>query len=191
MGWLQLDRLCDGLEAPLPSPAGGSAAAVAAAMAASLVVMVGRGSPGWNSGLDAAESAAGLRERLLELGAEDVEAVAAAIASSKTGGDSAKADAWSWATRVPAEIAERAADVAVLAVAAAQAGKRPMRADAEAAGLLAMAATRIGATIVAANLASGMLSAGEAHSLRNSARQAAERAGIGPELEAVLGPGDR
>jgi hypothetical protein len=66
-----------------------------------------------------------------------------------------------------------------------------MRADAEAARLLALAATRIGATIVAANLASGMLSAGEAHSLRNSARQAAERAGIGPELEAVLGPGDR
>ena len=178
MGWLGVDQLCDGLEAPLPSPAGGSAAAVAGAMAASLVVMVGRGSADWAGGADAMRLAAGLRERLLALGAEDVEAVASLLEARQTDGGP-EADAWLAASRVPAEIAECAADVSVLAVAAAQLGKRPMRADAEAAVLLARTATKIAAGILATNLASGRVATPEAERLRATVKQAVERAGAG------------
>ena len=62
-----------------------------------------------------------------------------------------------------------------------------MRADAEAAVLLARTATQVAVTIVAANLAAPFLPRDEAESLRDAAWSAAERAGIGPEVEAVLG----
>ena len=86
MDRLGLDRACEGFEAPLPSPAGGSAAAASGAMAASLVVMVGRGSPDWPAGPDVSESAVSLRTRLLEAGAEDVEAVGAVLAAGRRRG---------------------------------------------------------------------------------------------------------
>ena len=190
MGWLSTEQLCDAFESPLPSPAGGSAAAVAGAMAASLVAMVGRGSSDWAEGLDAAASATLLRRRLLELGAEDVEAVAAVVASRRDGDDSAQADAWVWASRVPAEIAARAADVAVLAVSASENGKRPMRADAVAAVSLARAATGIAASIVAANLGSRRVPVDVARSLQDAAGDAAERAGITAGQEGAPGADD-
>ena len=192
MDRLGLDRLCEAFEAPLPSPAGGSAAAASGAMAASLVVMVGRGSPDWAAGLDASESAALLRTRLLEAGAEDVEAVGAVLAAGRGRNGSLESsselvDALLWASRVPVEIAACAAEVSVLAAAASREGKRPMQADAEAAVLLARTATQVAVTIAAANLAVPVLPRAEAESLRDAAWSAAERAGIRPEVEAVLG----
>lgn len=156
---LAIDELCEAFEAPVPSPAGGSAAAAVAAIAASLVVMVGRGSPAWSDGAQAAVSAAGLRQRLLALGGEDEEAVAALLVASRTaarvesGADRAGfVQALARASQVPLEIAERAADVAALAARAADEGKRPMRADADAAAALAVAAARVALAIVDANL---------------------------------------
>ena len=69
-----LDRFLDELEAPAPSPCGGTAAAVAAAMAASLVTMVARGSGDWADGAGIASQARALRSRLTALGDEDAAA---------------------------------------------------------------------------------------------------------------------
>lgn len=161
-------------------------------MAASLVVMVGRGSPDWEDGLDASDSAASLRARLLEAGAEDVEAVGAVLAAGRVRDGSIESgselvEALLWASRVPVEIASCAAEVSVLAAAASREGKRPMQDDAEAAVMLARTATQVAVTIVAANLAVPVLPRAEAESLRDAAWSAAKRAGIGPEVEAVLG----
>jgi formiminotetrahydrofolate cyclodeaminase len=189
MARLEMYRLCAEFEAPVPSPAGGSAAAAVAAIAASLVVMVGRGSPDWSAGAEAAASADVLRDRLLALGGEDVEAVAAVVAASRDSPQPALHDdeselvrALLRASQVPLEIAEGAADVAALAAAAAHEGKRPMRADADAAAVLAAAATQVAASIVSGNLSA--LPPGHAQEeiprLLEAARLAAERASIRP-----------
>ena len=191
MGRLEMDRLCEAFEAPVPSPAGGSAAAAVGAIAASLVAMVGRDSPGWPAGADATVAAAGLRDRLLALGGEDVEAVAAALSAQRAralaaDGEAQFGEAMVWASRVPLEIAECAAEVSVLAVDAAREGKRPMRADAEAAVLLARTATQVAVTIVAGNLGAPGVPAETAGRLGELALLASERAGIGPETRAAL-----
>ena len=154
-----LDELLDGLAAAAPSPAGGTAAAVVAAMAASLVAMVGRGSPDWPAGPEAAERAAALRERLLALGEADVQAFGAVLTAARAAraggpgdGRHALAEALLGASAVPLEIAERAADVAELAASAAREGRGPLRLDAEAAWLLAEAATRAASLLVSGNL---------------------------------------
>jgi formiminotetrahydrofolate cyclodeaminase len=177
---LAIDELCAALEAPLPSPAGGSAAAAVAAIAASLVAMVGRGSPGWPDGAAAAAAATGLRERLLALGGEDVEAVAGALAASRaarseTDRDSGElAQALTRATRVPLEIAGHAAEVAGLAARAVAEGKRPMRPDAEAAAALAETAGRVALAIVHTNLAAPGLPGDETDRLREAAAETGE-----------------
>lgn len=148
---VELGDLLDALEAPAPSPAGGTAAAVAAAMAASLVVMVGRGSPAWPDGAAVALDAGAARERLLELGAEDVEAFAAVLAAFRTSAD--PRDSLIHAAEVPLEIAKLAAQVAELAARAGRDGKRPLSADAEVAAVLASAACRAAMLVVRANLA--------------------------------------
>lgn len=151
-----LRELLDGLEAAAPSPAGGTAAAVVAAMAASLVAMVGRESLEWPDGAAAALDAATLRDRLLALGAEDVQAFAAvlsAVRGPREPGSTALVEALVRASVVPLEISERAADVAELAARAARKGKRPLRPDAEAATILAEAATRAASLLVRVNIA--------------------------------------
>lgn len=145
-----VDELLRGLEAPVPSPAGGAAAAIVAAMAASLVVMAGRESPAWLDGRTVAADAGAHRDRLLALGAKDVKAVTAVLRSSDA---AALAEALIHAADVPLEIADRAADVAELAALAAIEGKPPLRADAKAAAILAEAATRAAALIVRVNAA--------------------------------------
>ena len=189
MGRLEMDRLCEAFEAPVPSPAGGSAAAAVGAIAASLVAMVGRDSPGWPAGADATVAAVGLRDRLLALGGEDVEAVAAVLSAQRAlaaDGETQFGEAMVWASRVPLEIAECAAEVSVLAVDAAREGKRPMRADAEAAVFLARTATQVAVTIVAGNLGAPGMPAETAGRLGELALLASERAGIGPEMRAAL-----
>lgn len=170
-----LDELLAGLAAAAPSPAGGTAAAAVAAMAASLVVMVGRESPGWAAGADIAARATHLRDRLVALGAEDVQAFAAVLAASRADDSGAFAKALVRASEVPLEIAERAADVAEIATRAATEGKRPMRPDAEVAGILAEAATRAATLLVRVNVrALPAGSAGETAAQLLSAAQAAE-----------------
>lgn len=154
MAWPALQHLCEELEAPLPSPAGGSAAAAAAAMAASLVVMVGRGSPGWAEGAAAADRAASVRDRLVTLGEEDAVALAALVtaARSERAGEAGVPAALARSTGVPREIAALAVEVEALAAEARAAGKPAMRGEAAAAGALAAAAARIASSIVAANV---------------------------------------
>lgn len=181
-----MDRLCEQFAAPVPSPAGGSAAAATAAIAASLVEMIGRGSPAWPTGAAAAAAATLARDRLLALGAEDVEAVAAAFAGSQRRSAPAhgtdrpdRSATLVRASRVPLEIAECAAEVAELAVAAGAQGRRAMRADADAAAALAATAAQVAAAIAIGNL--GALppdhAPEEIAQLRDAARRAAARAG--------------
>ena len=151
-----ISELLTALEAAAPSPAGGTAAAVVAAMAASLVVMVGRTSPEWPDGTEIAIEAATLRDRLVALGAEDVRAFAAVLSAVRNPAESAAGalvEALVRASEVPLEIAQSAADVAQLAARAADEGKSQLRPDANAAAILAEAATRAAASLVRVNVA--------------------------------------
>ena len=179
--------MCQEFEAPIPSPAGASAAAATAALSASLVVMVGRASPGWPEGAATATAAADLRQRLLALGQEDVDAVAEVIRLTgrreRSGPDSPEAGAEREravlrASSTPLEIAELAADVAGLAAHAAMNGQRPMRADASAARALAVAAAQTAASVVTGNLAARTNAppADQAMRLREAALRASARA---------------
>ena len=156
-----LDRFLDELEAPAPSPCGGTAAAAAAAMAASLVVMVARGSAEWADGAGIASQARALRSRLTALGDEDAAAFEHVIATMRKGNDAGTAErrdhalgeALVQAAEVPLRIAEAAADVAELAALAASEGSPHLRPDATAAATLAEAAVRAATHLVEINLA--------------------------------------
>ena len=154
-----LDPFLDELEAPAPSPCGGSAAAAAAAMAASLVTMVARGSSRWADGADVALRAQALRARLTTLGDDDAVAFEQVLAAmgNRSGTpeqrDLAVGTALLHAAEVPLRIAEAAADVAGVAAVAAAEGSPKMRSDATAAAMLAEAATRAAAQLVEINLA--------------------------------------
>jgi formiminotetrahydrofolate cyclodeaminase len=151
-------ELLEALEAPAPSPCGGSAAALSAAMAASLVTLVARTSPAWDEAAGIAAQSATLRARLVVLADEDVAVFAAALealeAARETGGarDRLLGVALSRAADVPLAIATAAADVAELAADAALHGNDATRADAAAAATLAEAAARAAAHLVEVNL---------------------------------------
>jgi formiminotetrahydrofolate cyclodeaminase len=149
----------DALEAPAPSPCGGSAAALAAAMAASLVTLVARRARDWPDAAGVAAQGSALRARLLRLADEDARAYAAAMealaAARESGGerDRMLGLALERAADVPLAIAGAAADVTELAAAAARHGPAALRPDALTAVLLAEAACRSGARLVEVNLA--------------------------------------
>ncbi len=153
-----LDRFLDELEAPAPSPCGGTAAAVAAAMAAALVTMVARGSVDWEDGPGIASRARALRSRLTTLGGDDSAAFALVMAAMRDRSgtpdqrDFAIGTALVHAAEVPLRIAEAAADVAELAAVATTEGAPQLRPDATAAAALAEAATRTAAHLVEINL---------------------------------------
>ena len=159
----------DALEAPAPSPCGGTAAAAAAAMAASLVTMVARGSGDWDDAAGVAAQGRALRARLLALGDADTQAFANVLMRMRepTGTaeqrDFALGDALLQAAEVPLRIAEAAADVAELAAFAAAEGAPQLRPDASAAATLAEAAVRASTHLVEINLATV---AGDRHSAR-------------------------
>lgn len=159
----------DALEAPAPSPCGGTAAAAAAAMAASLVTMVARGSGDWDDAAGVAAQGRALRARLLALGDADTQAFANVLMRMRepTGTaeqrDFALGDALIQAAEVPLRIAEAAADVAELAAFAAAEGAPQLRPDASAAATLAEAAVRASTHLVEINLATV---AGDRHSAR-------------------------
>lgn len=181
---LPLSGLLDALEAPAPSPSGGSAAAVAGAMAASLVVLVGRLSPSWPEAAGVTAQAASLRTRLIGLAEEDVRAYAAALealaAARESGGarDHLLGVALEGAADVPLRIAGACADVTALGAQAVFSGKSELRPDATAAVLLAEGACRSAARLVEANLATlpGDARRAEALVCAAEAAQARERA---------------
>jgi formiminotetrahydrofolate cyclodeaminase len=160
LGQLSVNELLDALEAPAPSPCGGSAAGLAAAMGAALVALAARQSTEWEDAPGVAAQATALRARLVTLAADDVRAYAAALeALSAAGGSEGSRDhllgvALTHAADVPLAIARTASDVAELAALAAAFAKESLRADATTAAALAEAAARSAAHLVEINLAS-------------------------------------
>ncbi|MEO5632545.1 cyclodeaminase/cyclohydrolase family protein [Gaiella sp.] len=156
---VSLHGFLDALEAPAPSPCGGTAAAVSAAMAAALVTMVGRGSSTWIDGAGIAAQARALRARLVALGEDDAAAFEKVLVTmrdrigSPEQRDFAIGAALLRAAEVPLQIGEAAADVAELAAIAAREGAPHLRPDASAAAVLAEASVRAATHLVEINLA--------------------------------------
>ncbi len=180
----RLAALLGALEAPAPSPSGGSAAALAAAMGASLVVLACRASTDWDDAPGIAAQASTLRDRLVELAEEDVVAYAAALealdAARETRGarDRLLGVALEGAADVPSSIAAAAADVAELAAIAAAAAKPAVRPDAAIGAALAEAAAASAARLVDVNLTTlpGDVRRARARGHAEAAREARDRA---------------
>ena len=148
----------DQIAAEEPAPGGGAVAAVVTAMAAGLVGMGARFSrkhwDGWES---VATQADGLRERVAPLAQADADAFAEYLAAIRLpkadqGRQRAVAQATKRAAAIPLKIAAAAAEVARLAAALAESGNPNLKDDAVSAALLAEAAARATANLVAANL---------------------------------------
>ena len=142
------------------APGGGSVAGVVAALAAALAGMAARFSTAqWPDAEGAAAQADALRTRAAPLAQLDAEAYAVALETLRSppgddreARDAAIGEALARAADVPLTIAEVAADVAELAADVAERGNPNLRGDAAAGALLAEAAARIGANLVAINL---------------------------------------
>jgi len=158
---LSLTGLLDELASESPAPASGSAAAVAVAMAAALVEMGARRSPGWEDAMGVAAQARSIRQRTVPLVQADADAYAASLAAlaaeetAAEGRDEAIANALAGAADVALDIARAGTDAAYLAELVADRGDPSGRDDAQAAAVLAEAATRVAAALVAANLMTG------------------------------------
>jgi formiminotetrahydrofolate cyclodeaminase len=158
---LSLTGLLDELASESPAPASGSAAAVAVAMAAALVEMGARRSPGWEDAIGVAAQARSIRQRTVPLVQADADAYAASLAAlaaeetAAEGRDEAIANALAGAADVALDIARAGTDAAYLAELVADRGDPSGRDDAQAAAVLAEAATRVAAALVAANLMTG------------------------------------
>jgi formiminotetrahydrofolate cyclodeaminase len=151
---LPTGRLHDVLAESGPGPAGGSAAALATAMAAGLVRLVARVSSDWDDAPGIAAQAAALGDRSLLLADDDHQAYARAFEQLEAPKhDATLGKALREAAEVPAQIAEAAADVAMLAALAARQGADAVRGDAWAAATLSEAASVAAARLVHVNLA--------------------------------------
>ncbi|HET8607555.1 MAG TPA: cyclodeaminase/cyclohydrolase family protein [Gaiellaceae bacterium] len=166
-------------------PAVGSAAALVAATAAALVAKAARGSGDWKDAPAAAAQAEALRARTAPLAQADADAYAAAVARLDEPGetDAGRRDfqlgrALDAAALIPTRIAAASADVAALAAEVAEHGNPDLRPEAVGAALLAEAAARTAAHLVAVNLAVGAEddrvreAEGHAEAAAESARQA-------------------
>lgn len=178
LGATDIDAFLDALEAPAPSPCGGTAAAVSAAMAAALVGMVARGSASWEDGAGVAARARALRASLTALGTDDTVAFAQVLVAMRDRSGTteqrshALGKALLRAAEVPLEIGVAAAEVAEIATVAALEGAPHLRPDASAAAALAGAAARAATHLVEINLA---ILPGNSHS-ESAARLAASAA---------------
>lgn len=149
----------DRLAAEDPAPGGGSAAAIAVAMAAGLVTKVARVSTSWSGAGAAVAQAERLRRRTGPLAQSDADAYEEALAALHLPDqlepevrDMALGQVLSRAAEIPLVIAEAGADVACLAAEVAERGAPERKGDAIAAALLAEAAARAAANLVAVNL---------------------------------------
>ena len=144
------DRLAD----PGAAPGGGSAAAVAAGMAAALTAKAARRSvETWPDAPGVAAQAGSLAKRCAELAEADSHAFAAALQALESRADVALP--LEETVDVLLELGETAADVAELAVRTAEHCDGTFRGDAVSATLLAEAATRVVAALIAGNLTVG------------------------------------
>lgn len=151
--------LLESLASDDPAPASGSAAALVVAMAAALVLKVARTSDDWADRAAVIAQGDRLLRRTMPLAQSDAEAYEEALAVlrlpdqlEKEVRDMAIGQVFARAAEIPLVIAEAGADVACLAEAAAERGTPDRRADAVCAALLAGAATRAAANLVAVNL---------------------------------------
>jgi formiminotetrahydrofolate cyclodeaminase len=157
---LRLREFLDELAGEGRTPGGGSAAALVTAMAAGLLAKVARGSVDtWPEAAGIAAQAESLRARAAPLAQADAEQYEAALlARGQSGGgqdarqDFALGQAYAKAAEPPLQIAQVASDVAQLALTVAQNCDAALWADAVTAALLAAAAAKAAAELVAVNL---------------------------------------
>jgi formiminotetrahydrofolate cyclodeaminase len=142
-----------------PTPGAGSAAAVAIALAASLVAKVARSSrDSWSEAGGVAAQSIELRSRCPTLARDDEAAWQDAVSvlhgpRGRAGGDAELRRVLDRAADLPLAIAETGADVAGLALLAAERGEASLRGEAVAAAVLAHAGVRAARYLVVMNLA--------------------------------------
>lgn len=176
---IMLDEIAD----PRPAPGAGAVSGVVIAMAAGLIASAARRSHDWDEGKGVSAQAQALRSRVERLAEANEEAYLAALAlidgASQDGErDAALGEALDTAAELPLAIAECAYDVALLGAEAAEHAVRGGAEDAIAASILAEAAARAAAGLVAANLVSlpGDERVLHAQRLADAATDAARRA---------------
>jgi formiminotetrahydrofolate cyclodeaminase len=171
------------------TPGSGSVAALVTAAAAGLLAKVARASKdNWVDAAGIVAQAESLRDRVAPLAQLDADEYEAAISARDETGehagerrDFALGRAYARAAEPPLRIVEAATDLAVLSIAVAENGDPSLRVDAVAAGVLAAAAARAAAELVAVNLTA---SADDervlrARALADEAARAAEEASTG------------
>lgn len=156
---LSVRSLLDAAASESPTPGGGSVAALTGALAAGLVEMAARNSPEWELRGAAIAQAKTLRERLAELAPLNDEVYEHALAALRLPLDVDRdskneliGSSLERAAAYPLAIAEAASNVAELAAVVSEDGAPSARADATAAAMLALGATRAAAHLVEINL---------------------------------------
>ena len=154
-----LRAMLDEIAGPSPAPGAGAVAGVVIAMAAGLIASAARRSAEWEEGKGVSAQAQALRSRVERLAEANEDAYLEALAliegASEDGGrDAAIGKALDTAAELPLAIAECAYDVALLGAEAANHACRGGAEDAAAAAILAEAAARSAAGLVAVNLIS-------------------------------------
>jgi formiminotetrahydrofolate cyclodeaminase len=156
---LSVRGLLDATASEALTPGGGALAALTGALSAGLVEMAARNSPEWELRGAAVAQAKVLRERLAELAPLNDEVYEQALASLRLpeGVDDESrrtliGTSLERAAAFPLAIAEAASNVAELAAVVAEDGDPTVRADATAAAMLALGATRAAAHLVEINL---------------------------------------
>ena len=178
-----LRAMLDDIAGPSPAPGAGAVAGVVIAMAAGLIASAARRSHDWEDGKGVSAQAQALRSRVERLAEANEQAYLEALAliegASEDGDrDAAIGKALDTAAELPLAIAECAYDVALLGAEAAQHAMRGGAEDAAAAAILAEAAARSAAGLIAVNLISlpGDERVEHAQRLAEGATDAARRA---------------
>jgi formiminotetrahydrofolate cyclodeaminase len=143
-----LESFLDSVAAATPAPGGGSSAAVTAALAAALVEMAAR----IGSAEEAAKRASSLRAQALRLAEEELSSYAPVLEARTPDERSAALAA---ASEPPAQVAEKAAEVAELGMDVAASSSPAVRGDALTGVVLAEAAASAAARLVEINMGSG------------------------------------
>lgn len=178
-----LRLMLDEIAGPSPAPGAGAVSGVVIAMAAGLIASAARRSTDWDEGKGVSAQAQALRSRVERLAKANEEAYLQALgliegAAEDGDRDAAIGKALDTAAELPLSIAECAHDVALLGAEAAQHAVRGGAEDSAAASILAEAAARSAAGLVAANLVSrpGDERVLQAQQLAEAATDAARRA---------------
>lgn len=185
---LSVGGLLDEIASETPTPGGGALAALTGACAAGLVEMAARNSVDWDMRGAVVAQAKVLRGRLSDLAPRNDEVYEEALAAFglpdevDTGSRRELIGAsLERAAAFPLAIAEAASNVAELAAVVAEEGDPRVRADATAAAMLALGATRAAAHLVEINL--GVLQDDER--LLHASRLAADAAAASARTLAV------